>query len=65
MARIHLPAEILLEAKGALEALTGSRISSKSQLVLVTYSKSLNECLGVKADHEVNVETSKQKDKMW
>ena len=64
VARIHLPVEILLEAKGALEALTDSRINSKSQLVSVTYSKSLNECLVVKADHEVNVETFKQKDRM-
>jgi hypothetical protein len=65
VAKIHLPEEIRLVGRKALEASTVFQINSKSHRVSVTYLRSLKECLEEKAAQKDNEETSKQKARTW
>ena len=65
MAKIHLPEEIRLVGRKALEASTVFQINSKSHRASATYLRSLKECLEEKAAQKDNEETSKQKARTW
>jgi hypothetical protein len=52
VAKIHLPEEIRLVVRKALEASTVFQINSKSHRVLATYLRSLKECLEEILDKE-------------